>query len=230
MQKLNQKAVIFDLDGVLVDTGQFHRQSWYELTRQEGWPFSDEFFSKTFGMQNHLILPILAGRPMTPAEIKHYSDWKEARYRQLNEGKLQLLPGVRELLSDLKQNHFQLAIGTSTPPENLQFIMQHTRIADFFDAFVDSADVTRSKPDPDTFLKAAAKLNMDPARCVVVEDAPAGVQAGKAGGMPVIAVTNTRPAEELAAAGADRIIASLTELSAGDFDSLLTNSHTPRRM
>jgi len=218
---LNHKAVIFDLDGVLVDTGQFHRQAWYELTRQEGWPFSDEFFSKTFGMQNHLILPLLAGRQMSAEEIKYYSDWKEACYRRLNEGRLQLLPGARELLGELKQNGFKLAIGTSTPPENLQFIMKHTRIADFFDAFVDAADVQRSKPDPDTFLKAAAKLNMDPARCVVVEDAPAGVQAGKAGGMPVIAVTNTRPAEELAAAGADRIIASLTELAVRDFEELL---------
>jgi len=225
---LNHKAVIFDLDGVLVDTGRFHRQAWYELTRQEGWPFSDEFFAKTFGMQNHLILPVLSGRQMSPEEIKYYSDWKEARYRQLSHDQLQLLPGVRELLGELKQNRFRLAIGTSTPPENLKQIMEQTRIADFFDAFVDAAEVQRSKPDPDTFLKAAAKLNMAPARCVVVEDAPAGVQAGKAGGMPVIAVTNTRPAEELAAAGADRIIASLTELAAGDFESLLTNPQLQR--
>jgi beta-phosphoglucomutase len=172
-------------------------------------------------MQNHLILPVLSGRVLTAQEIKEYSDWKEARYRQLNEGKIKLLAGARELLADLKQNGYRLAIGTSTPPENLDFIMTHTGIAEFFDAFVNSADVQRSKPDPDTFLKAADKLGMKPSLCVVVEDAVPGVQAGKAGGMAVIAVTNTRPADELAHAGADRIVDSLTELTADDFDALL---------
>jgi beta-phosphoglucomutase family hydrolase len=220
MAQENGRGVIFDLDGVLVDTGEFHRQSWWDLARQEDWTgYSDDFFYRTFGMQNGQIIPQILGRPVSGEEINRMSDWKEERYRELIAGKLTLLEGVETLIDDLRVHGFRLAIGTSTPPENLHFMLKEMPIHDRLDAFVTSADVRRSKPAPDTFLMAAEKLGLPPRRCVVVEDAVQGVAAGKAAGMAVVAVTNTRTRADLAQA--DQIVDSLTELTAADFERLI---------
>ena len=213
------KAVIFDLDGVLVDTGEYHKRSWYDLARIEGWGFSDEIFRRTFGMQNAQIIPTLAGGAVAAGEIDRLGEWKERRYRELIAGKLTLLEGVRELIEDLKANGYRLAVGTSTPRVNLDFMLEHTQVRDCFDGLVTSEDVVRGKPAPDTFLRAAEKLGAEAGRCVVVEDAVAGVEAGKAAGMAVLAVTTTRRRGELGAA--DRVVDSLAEVGAGDFDKLL---------
>ncbi|MFC1783111.1 HAD family hydrolase [Planctomycetota bacterium] len=219
MDTKNAKAVIFDLDGVLVDTGEFHKQSWNDLASKQGWAFSDEIFQRTFGMQNYQIIPILVGGEVSSDEIDRLGEEKEARYRELIAGKLTLLTGVRDLIGDLKANGFLLAVGTSTPRVNLEFMLEHTHVRDSFDAFVTSEDVQNGKPAPDTFVKAAQKLSVPAERCVVVEDAVQGVEAGKAAGMAVVAVTTTRPGTDLIQA--DRIVDNLAELAAADFDKLL---------
>lgn len=213
------RGVIFDLDGVIIDTGPFHKQSWYDVAEKEGFEMSDELFYSTFGMQNYQIIPLLAGREVSQDQMERMSDWKEQRYRELIAGKLQLLDGVKPLLEDLKQNGFALAIGTSAPQANLNFMLEHIPLADFFDAYVTGEEVVRGKPAPDTFLKAAEKLLLPSDKCVVVEDAVAGVRAGKAAGMAVVAVTNTTDRAGLAQA--DLVVDSLTELSADDFIKLI---------
>ncbi|MBN2211415.1 MAG: HAD family phosphatase [Sedimentisphaerales bacterium] len=214
------RGVIFDLDGVLVDTAEYHRRSWYDLAAREGWAhYSDELFYESFGKQNAVIIPRLAGRSLTEEEINEMADYKELRYRERINGKLSLLPGVRELLADLKKHGFRLAIGTSTPKVNLDMMLDTTGTRDCFDEFVTSDEITRGKPAPDTFLIAAKKLGLSPINCVVVEDAIPGVQAALAGGMAVLAVTNTRTREDLYQAS--RIVDSLTEVSAADFMALL---------
>lgn len=212
------RGVIFDLDGVIVDTGPFHKQSWYDLAEKEGFVMSDELFYSTFGMQNYQIIPKLAGKKMSRDEIDRMSDWKEQRYRELIAGKLLLLDGVKSLLEDLKQNSFALAIGTSAPRANLNFMLEHIPLGDCFDVYVTGEEVTSGKPAPDTFLKAAEKLSIPAGKCIVVEDAVAGVHAGKAAGMAVVAVTNTTERARLAQA--DLVVDSLTELSAKDFTRL----------
>jgi beta-phosphoglucomutase family hydrolase len=218
-KKITGKGVIFDLDGVLVDTGEFHRQSWYDLAEREGVVMSDELFYSTFGMQNYQIMPQLLGRPVDKAEMSRLSLWKEQRYRELIDGKLTLMAGVRDLIIQLKQSGFSLAIGTSTPRTNLDFMLRATGIGDYFDDYVVGEEVKNSKPAPDTFAKAAVKLNLPPQNCVVIEDAVQGVQAGKAAGMAVIAVTTTRSREDLSQA--DMIVDSLAELVVDDFVKLL---------
>ncbi len=211
-------GVIFDLDGVLVDTGWAHRRAWYDLAEQEGLRMSDEFFRRTFGMQNAAILPML--RPgMATDEIERLSDWKEQRYRDLITERLQLADGAKTLLNDLKRHGFRLAIGSSAPPENLDVFWGRLALADWFDARVTKEEITESKPAPQTFLKAAEKLGLEPTRCAVVEDAVQGVQAAHAAGMPVVAVTTTRNRNDLAQA--DRVVDSLSELDAADFLTLL---------
>ena len=147
------------------------------------------------------------------------SDWKEQRYRELVEGKLKLLDGVKVLIDDLKKHGFALAIGTSAPRANLDFMLEHKPLGDCFDVYVTGEEVISGKPAPDTFLKAAEKLSMPADRCVVVEDAVAGVQAGKTAGMAVVAVTNTTDRPKLAQA--DIIVDSLAELSVENFAALI---------
>ena len=217
--KDNQIGVIFDLDGVLIDTAEFHKQSWLDLAKQYGFEATDEFFYRTFGMQNYQIIPMLVGKKLNADEIDKMADWKEQRYRKLVAGKLTLMDGAKGLIIDLKGNDFALAIGSSTTRVNLDFTLEHIAVGEYFDAYVAGEDVNNGKPAPDTFLKAAEKLALAPSKCVVVEDAIPGVEAGKNAGMAVVAVTSTRKRDELKLA--DIIVDSLAELNADDFKNLL---------
>jgi beta-phosphoglucomutase len=212
-------GVIFDLDGVLIDTAEFHKQSWFDLAEKEGFEITDEFFYDTFGMQNYQIIPILAKRDVSPEEIDGLSKWKEQRYRDLIEDAQILAPGADALLADLKRHGFLLAIGSSAPRKNMDFVLERIGVAHYFDALVVGEDVKKGKPAPDTFLKAAEKLALPPDRCVVVEDAVAGVQAAKNARMAVIALTTTRTCKDLA--HADLIADSLNQLTPDDFINLI---------
>jgi HAD superfamily hydrolase (TIGR01509 family) len=211
-------GVIFDLDGVLVDTGWAHRQAWYDLAAKEGLVMSDEFFRRTFGMQNAAILPMLrAGIPKD--EMERLSDWKEQHYRDLVQERLQLAKGAQALLTDLRRHGFRLAIGSSAPRENLDVFWTRLCLEDYFEARVTKEEITESKPSPQTFLKAAEQLGLPPACCAVVEDAVQGVEAARAAAMPVVAVTTTRNRKDLAQA--DCVVDCLCELTASDFLDLL---------
>ena len=216
----NRKGGIFDLDGVLVDTGWAHKQSWYDLAEKEGFSMSDEFFYSTFGMRNDQIIPMLV-EGISSEGVGRLSEWKEQRYREIIAEKLTLPPGVGELLDDLKNSRFLLAVGSSAPRANLDLVLERVQIKDYFDACVTGEEVVEGKPAPETFLKAAEKLGLPPDRCVVVEDAVQGVEAGKAAGMPVVAVTTTRNRTDLSAA--DIVVDSLGELTAKDFIRLLAS-------
>ncbi|UCD49492.1 MAG: HAD family phosphatase [Phycisphaerales bacterium] len=221
MSSRGQFGVIFDMDGVLVDSGWAHRQAWYDLAAKEGLEMSDEFFCRTFGMQNDTIIPML--RPgISKRELDLLSDWKEQRYRELVESHPEPADGALALLRDLKANGFRLGIGSSAPRANLDVFWISLGLADYIDVRVTKEQVREGKPAPETFLKAAEQLALHPERCVVVEDAVHGVQAGQAAGMPVVAVTTTRTREELSLA--DRVVDSLAELTAEDFLVLLNGS------
>jgi len=214
----HDKGVIFDMDGVLVDSGWAHRQAWFDLAEAEGLEMSDEFFRRTFGMQNDTILPML--RPgISEPEMDRLSDYKERRYRELVHSQPRAAEGVLALLSDLKASGFRLAIGSSAPRANLDVFWGPLGLVDYFQATVTKEQVVEGKPSPETFLKAAGMLSLAPQRCVVVEDALHGVQAARAAGMPVVAVTTTRSRAELA--HADCVVDSLAELNAADFAMLL---------
>jgi beta-phosphoglucomutase len=213
------KGIIFDLDGVLIDSGPAHKQSWYDLATREGYKMSDEFFHNTFGMQNFQVIPMLAGKDLPPEKIDEFSDWKERRYREIFADTIKLADGAERLFNELKAEGFLLAIGSSTPKENLEFVMDKLKIEKYFDTIVSMKDVTRGKPVPDTFLLAAKKLSLKPQDCVVIEDSLPGIEAAKAAGMIVIALTTTRKREELTQA--DVIVNGLYELHVKDFVTIL---------
>ncbi|MDH7599599.1 MAG: HAD family phosphatase [Sedimentisphaerales bacterium] len=212
-------GVIFDLDGVIAYTGWAHKQAWRELAAMYGVPFDEQLFVRTFGMQNYQIIPLLLGRQVDPTEIQRLSAWKEDRYRQIVASQLRAPAGLVELLHDLRANGLRLAIGSSAPVENVDLVLGRLGITGLFQAIVHGGMVARGKPAPDTFLLAASLLALQPQMCVVVEDAVAGIEAAKAAGMAVVAITTTRPCADLA--GADMIIDGFLGLKASDFVRLI---------
>lgn len=210
------KAAIWDVDGTLVDTAKLHFQAWQAVCREQGRDFTREDFAATFGQRNPEIIRTLFGERFTPEEIAAFGDRKEVLYRQEASKGVELLPGARRLVEDLHQAGFVQAIGSSAPRANLDLILRLTGIARFFDAVVSSEDTQRGKPDPQVFLVAAERLRIAPAHCVVFEDAVAGVQAARAGGMKCIAVRCVGHHSEasLRQAGADLVVETLEQVSA----------------
>jgi beta-phosphoglucomutase len=213
----NNLAVIWDVDGTLVDTAELHYQAWCVLAREIGKPFTRDDFNATFGWRNPEIIPKIFGLHGAD-DIARLGDRKETLYRAEARKGVELLPGARALIAGLKDAGVRQAIGSSAPRANVELIIEVCGLAGIFGAMVSMEDVSRGKPHPDVFLIAARRLGAAAEGCVVVEDAPVGIEAAKAGGMRAIGVTfvGHHPAEKLLAAGADRVVASLEELSAAD--------------
>jgi beta-phosphoglucomutase len=215
MLSTTDDAVIWDVDGTLVDTAEFHYQAWVELARQIGRPFTRADFTSTFGWRNPEIIRRVFGTQYNEHEVADLGDRKEELYRAAARQGVSLLPGVRALLEALHAAGFKQAIGSSAPRGNLDLILELTQTERFFDAVVSMEDTQRGKPDPQVFQVAAARLGVVPAHCVVVEDAAAGVQAAKAGGMKCIAVSfvGHHSDDALKKAGADLVVKTLEEVS-----------------
>lgn len=206
-------AVIFDMDGVLVASGSAHAASWRIVARRHGIEVSDEQFRATFGQTSRDIIRKLWGPHISDEQVRRIDDEKEATYRELIRGLVPLTIGAREVVAGLHRAGLPLAVATSGPPENVDLVLDETKLRRFFSAVVTGADVQRGKPAPDCFLLAAERLGVEPDRCVVVEDAPAGIHAAVAAGMHPVGLVGTHPGERLAHAGAARIVQSLTEIT-----------------
>lgn len=218
-------AVIWDVDGTLVDTAELHFQAWVEVARELAKPFTRADFAATFGRRNPEIIRELFGTHYSDKDIDELGGHKEILYRAAaRKLGVDLLPGVRPLLEALRQARFRQALGSSAPRENLDLILTLTAIAPFFAAIVAMEDTQRGKPDPQVFQVAAARVEVPPERCVVVEDAPAGVQAARAGGMKCIAVGFVGHHDEttLRKAGADLVVHSLEEVDVASVRKLLS--------
>ena len=213
------EAVIWDMDGVIADTGRFHFRSWQELARENGIPFSQDDFKHSFGRRNPEILTSLFGPGLSTEEVRRLSNRKEKLFRMLMEGNVKPFPGALELMRSLRDRGFKQAMATSTPVENVALVLGALGIAHFFQHVVTDKDVDKGKPDPEAFLKAAAGLSVSPECGVVIEDAVDGVRAAKSAGMKCIAVTNTHPRDKLVEA--DMVVDSLTEVSVETIEGIL---------
>lgn len=216
-------AAIWDVDGTLVDTAELHFQAWQEVCAEVGRDFSRADFAATFGRRNPEIIDYLFGDRFSPQEVASIGDRKEEQCRAAARHGVELLPGVRPLLEGLHRLGFRQAIGSSAPHANLELILELTGITPFFGAIVGMEDTSRGKPDPQVFLVGAERLGVPPARCVVFEDAVAGVEAARAGGMRCVAVRFVahHAEEKLRQAGADLVVESLDRLDADDVARLL---------
>lgn len=193
-------AVLWDLDGTLADTEQAHFVAWQALCREFGRTLSWEEFKPTFGLGNPDILRMLVDPNLDDARVEELSRYKEELFRQETGGVLHPMPGARELVGHLRDLEVPQAIASSAPSDNITFVLRALGMEQLFDTQVSRWQVPNGKPFPDIFLRAAENLAVPPRRCVVLEDAPAGVQAGRAAGMRTIALVSTWPYEALDAA------------------------------
>jgi beta-phosphoglucomutase family hydrolase len=208
-QKLQNHAVLWDLDGVLVNSGEHHYAAWKQTFEELGVPFSEEQFRATFGMNNAGILEWMYGSKLPSDREQQISERKESLFREAAKGNAKLLPGVENALINFSAWNWKQAIASSAPPKNIEVLVQELQIGKYFDAIVSGNDIP-GKPDPAVFLKAAQQLGVKPINCTVIEDAVSGVEAAKNAGMRCIAITTTNSAGDLSKA--DLILDSLLEL------------------
>jgi len=186
------RCVIFDLDGVIVSTDEYHYLGWQKVTDEEGVPFDrgvNEHCRGVSRMESLDIILAKATRAYSPEERLAIATRKNDYYRRMLEETLSaadILPGVMPVLEALKARGVKIAVGSSS--RNTPLILDRIGLAGFFDAVADGNDIQRSKPDPEVFLLAAARCQVPPAECLVVEDAVAGVEAALNGRMKVLAV------------------------------------------
>jgi beta-phosphoglucomutase len=218
------RAVIFDMDGVLVDSYRAHYESWKKLGEQHCLEMTEQQFAATFGRTSRDIIHNLWGDAVAEEDIPAWDEQKEAFYRDILRQDFPAMDGATELLRALHESGFAIAIGSSGPPENIAVVCEMLDGAELIEAQVTGQDVTRGKPDPQVFLIAAERLGVEPVRCAVVEDAPAGVEAARRAKMASIALTGTAEADELAK-NAHLVVDSLTELSPDTIGRLI-DSHT----
>ena len=200
------RAVLFDLDGVIVDSRPHHISAWHELARRHDLRHDPDYFTRMFGLRNDAIL---GGLGIAPPDTPPLAAEKETLFREAARGHAEALPGVRDLLDALDAAAVPRAVVTSTPRENLDLVLDSLKLAGRFQALVAEEDATKGKPDPEGFLVAARLLGVQPAACVVIEDAPAGLRAARTAGMRAIGVTTTHPAPDLGDAGL--VVDSLAE-------------------
>lgn len=211
------KAVLWDVDGTLVDSAGYHWESWVETLAREGFELTRARFEGSFGQRNDEILRDYFGPGIAAEEVARIGLAKETSYRaMLRAGGIEPLPGVRLWLERLRAGGWRQAIASSAPTANIRAILDALGLEYFFDAVASAEDVERGKPDPQIFLAAAAKVGAPAASCVVVEDAPAGVEAARRAGMRCVGVLSTHASLE-----ADVSVKSLADLAPDTFEGLI---------
>jgi len=210
---------VFDWDGVVVDSSQQHEKSWEVVAAKNGLPLFEGHFKLGFGKRNELIIPTLLKWSQDPEEIRRLGDEKEAAYRAIvAQSGLQPLPGVKAFLDELISRNLRRVVGSSTPRENIDAVTEIIGLSGRFEAVVAAGDVSKGKPDPEVFLKAAAKIETAPQDCVVFEDSFSGIEAGLAAGMTVVGIATTHPLDALENVGVHLAVNSFEEI---DLDRLI---------
>lgn len=212
------EAVIWDMDGVIVDTAALHRASWQYAFGRQGITYSNQEFEQIFGQRNDLIIRKKMGRGISVEKIDEIAKDKEDFFREEVKKNLKPFPGVLKLLKVLKESGIKSAIASSAPLENVRVIIGGLKIEGYFQAIAYGQEVLESKPSPQLFVKAAEKLDVVSEDCVVIEDAIVGVMGAKRAGMHSIAVTNSHPAASLDEA--DLIVDSLENVGLRELERL----------
>jgi beta-phosphoglucomutase len=203
--EFNAKAVIFDLDGTLIDNNAYHLETWKKYLEKSGRSISDEEFNANFnGRTNQDVIEYLYGKEVSKEEALQHTLDKEALYREIYQPFIKPVSGLIELLEILHNKNIPMAIATSGIQPNIDFMFEHIPIKKYFKAVVNSSHIKKGKPDPEIYIKTASLLNIPPKNCLVFEDAVVGIKSAKAAGMKVIAIATTQPREELS--GADMIV------------------------
>jgi beta-phosphoglucomutase len=197
-----KKSFLFDLNGTMIDDMSYHLDIWYDVIVNElGAPLSPEEVRKhMYGKNQEVLIRIFGPNRFSKEELDQISVRKEEKYQSLYKPHLKLLPGLPAFLEQARNNKMKMAIGSAAPPFNIDFVLDNLAIRHYFKAVVSGNDVVHSKPDPETFLKAAGLIHAKPDSCIVFEDAPKGVESALRAGMEVVVVTTMHRPEEFAQA------------------------------
>jgi beta-phosphoglucomutase len=207
---MNSFAVIFDMDGVIVDTNPYHKISLNQFCTKYGYTFNDEdLINKVYGRTNNEWIRNIFG-DLPKERILELGEEKEAMFREIYKDVIEPVDGLEDFLKKLTSENIPIAIGTSAPRSNVDFVLKHTRLQKYFTTILDQSDVEHGKPNPEIYLKVAARLGFAPQQCVVFEDSLSGVESGQRAGAKVVGVTTTHSPEELA--HTDLVIANFTSL------------------
>ena len=214
-------AVIFDLDGTLIDNNAYHIKAFEAFYDKIGKPFSlEEYKQHINGRVNREIFDYVFNTTLSPEKSEAYSNEKEAMYRELYAAHIEPINGLIDFLEELEKENIPKAIATSGIIPNINFMFEHVPIKDYFSNVIDSTQITQGKPHPEIFLKAADAVNAAPANCIAFEDSVSGIRSAKAAGMKVVGLTTTHAAEDLKEA--DLIIKDYTEVSLTKLHELRT--------
>lgn len=193
-----KQAFIFDLNGTMIDDMAYHLQVWASVLNDDlGASLTVEEIRKNMYGKNHELLERVFGKDrFTLQEADKISRLKEDKYQEIYRAHMQLIPGLPELLLKAHQSKIPMAIGSAAIPYNIDFVLDNLQIRHYFKAIVSAEDVVLSKPHPEVFLKAASQMNVQPAKCIVFEDAPKGVEAAANAGMRCVAITTMHDESE----------------------------------
>ncbi|NOK63600.1 MAG: Beta-phosphoglucomutase [Chloroflexi bacterium AL-W] len=216
MTKQQFRAVLWDMDGTLLDSAEYHWIAWRDALAAEGHPITYDQFQASFGQRNDTILRGHYGPDLADDEIRRIGDLKEEQYREMVRTRgVALLPGVEKWLIQLHKAGWRQAIATAAPKKNATTIVKALNIEPYIDALTSAEDVQHGKPDPQVFLMAAERVGVPPSRCIVVEDAPAGLEGARRAGMRTIGVRSSHTDLQ-----ADIVVDTLEELDEEAFDQL----------
>lgn len=194
------KAILFDLNGTMVDDMAYHTKAWFDILNNDlGANLSHpQVLKEMYGKNEEVLTRIFGKEKFTTEEMNSISLEKEKKYQQAFLPALKLIKGLHEFLNQMKLKQVKMAIASAAIPFNINFVLDNLHIRDLFDAIVSADDVSASKPHPETFLKAAHLLGVDPAHCIVLEDAPKGVKAAENALMKTVVLTTMHEKEAFA--------------------------------
>ena len=205
-------SVIFDLDGVIVDSNPYHQKAWYLFLKQHNIHLTEkELREKVFGRTGSEALKILFNAALSNDDIEKYTTAIDNKYRNLFRPYIKPLPGLENFLQQLVENKIEYAIATSAPPVNVEFVLSNTDLLDYFKVIIDNTYIINSKPHPEIYLKTAEILQQKPENCIAFEDSLSGIASAQNAGMKVIALATTHTKNELAIA--DFVINNFSEIS-----------------
>jgi len=211
LKVVNDIAVIFDMDGVIVDNFQYHEKAWKKFCENHEIILSDSFRSKVFGGTNKDHLETFFNRELTSDEISIYEEEKEQLYREIYGPFVKPVAGLLPFLKKLKRTGIPIALATSSPPVNVKFILNNTGTGEYFKIVVDASMIEKGKPDPEIYLKTSRGLEMEPTRCIVFEDSNLGIRSAVNAGMKVIGLSTTLAVKNIK--DASFIIPDFTKIS-----------------
>ncbi|WP_345266401.1 HAD family hydrolase [Nibrella viscosa] len=205
-------ALIFDMDGTLINSNPTHKEAFEQFFAKHNIEMTDEdFVNYVSGRMNPDIMKHFFGDDISSQKINALTREKESIFQELFEPKLKPIKGLMPFLKKAKEKDIPMALATSAPKMNIDFVFEHIPLGEYFPHLVHDTDVKEGKPAPEVFQKAARKLGFPPERCIVFEDSKAGVEAAQAAGMKVVVLTTTHTADELK--GADWVIDDFTEVT-----------------